>query len=326
MSECACRVPLLGGARGGSVHGKSSAIGRNGSSVRVSRKNRVPWDNRLKITVYTPESPLRHPRVLVRSMWQDLLAGRELGWRLFLRGLSAMYRQTVLGYVWLFLAPLATSLTFIFLRSSGVFKIGETAIPYPAYVMMGTLLWQGFVDALNGPMKIVSSSKSILTKLNIPKEGLLLTNFYEVMFNLVIRCVLLALVMAIFGMVPPLTVFLFPLGLLLLVLLGMSLGLLLVPIGLLYGDVQRAVGMLTGFWMFLTPVVYPPPSRWPASLIVEWNPVSPVLMTCREMLTTGDLVHLSSALLVGLFALVTLLAAWVLYRLAMPILVERMGN
>jgi lipopolysaccharide transport system permease protein len=280
----------------------------------------------LKIVVYTPQSPLRQPVVLFRSMWHDLLAGRELGWRMFQRNLSALYRQTVLGYLWLLLAPLATSLTFIVLRSSGVFKMGETSIPYPAYVMIGTLLWQGFVDALNGPLKIVTSSKNILMKLNIPKEALILASFYEVMFNLAVRCVLLALVMATFRMVPPPTALLFPLGLLLLVVLGMSLGLLLVPVGMLYGDVQRAVLVVTGFWMFLTPVVYPPPNRWPAALITEWNPVSPMLLTCREMLTTGELVHLNNALLVGLSAACLFVVAWVLYRLAMPILVERMGN
>jgi lipopolysaccharide transport system permease protein len=285
-----------------------------------------PLNSQLPITLYTPESPLRHPREMLRSMWHDLLAGRELGWRMFQRNLSAMYRQTYLGYLWIFLAPLATSFTFLFLRSTGVFKIGDTAIPYAAYVMMGTLLWQGFVDALNAPLKIVTSSKSILTKLNIPKEGLLLAGFYEVVFNLLVRCLLLALVMAIYKVAPPLSALLFPLGLLLLILLGMSIGLFLVPIGLLYGDVQRAVVMMTGFWMFLTPVVYPPPTSWPASVVTAWNPVSPVLLTCREMLTTGDLAHATNALLVGAAALVLLFVAWIAYRLAMPILVERMGN
>lgn len=281
---------------------------------------------RATTAVYTPESPLRHPRILIQGMARDLLAGRELGWRMFQRNLSALYRQTILGYLWLILTPLAASLPFIFLHSSGVFKMGDTEIPYPAYVMMGTLLWQGFVDALNAPLKVVTSSKSILTKLNIPKEGLLLAGFYEVMFNLAARCVLLAAVMAIFKVMPPPTVFLFPLGACLLVILGMCLGLLLVPLGMLYGDVQRAILVLTGFWMFLTPVVYPPPDRWPANLITAWNPVSPILLVCRETLTTGNLEHLPAALVVGGIALAALFCGWIMFRLAMPILVERMGS
>jgi hypothetical protein len=44
------------------------------------------------------------------------------------------------------------------------------------------------------------------------------------------------------------------------------------------------------------------------------------------MLTTGKLEHLQSALLVGLLAAMLFLVSWVFYRLAIPILVERMGN
>ncbi|HRI15465.1 MAG TPA: ABC transporter permease, partial [Verrucomicrobiota bacterium] len=92
-----------------------------------------------KITVYTPESPLRAPVKLLRSMFRDLLASRELAWRIFVRNNSAQYRQTMLGYVWAFLPPIATSLTFVFLSSQKVVNIGNTGgVPYPAFVIIGT--------------------------------------------------------------------------------------------------------------------------------------------------------------------------------------------
>ena len=75
------------------------------------------------IRVYSPEPLLGHPVVLVRSIARDLLAARELAWRLFVRDLSAQYRQTFLGYIWVFLPPLAASLTFIFLNSQGIVRI-----------------------------------------------------------------------------------------------------------------------------------------------------------------------------------------------------------
>ncbi len=42
--------------------------------------------------VYTPESLLRHPKQLFQQMWRDLLASRELAWRLMVRDISAQYR------------------------------------------------------------------------------------------------------------------------------------------------------------------------------------------------------------------------------------------
>ena len=53
--------------------------------------------------VYTPESQIRHPLKLLKSMIFDLKASRELAWRLFVRNISALYRQTALGYFWAFL-------------------------------------------------------------------------------------------------------------------------------------------------------------------------------------------------------------------------------
>jgi len=64
----------------------------------------------LPLTIYTPESQLRHPRQLLRAMFHDLKASRELAWRLFGRNISSQYRQSMLGYFWAFLPPLFTTL------------------------------------------------------------------------------------------------------------------------------------------------------------------------------------------------------------------------
>ena len=79
-------------------------------------------------------------------MLRDLFSSRELAWRLFIRDISAQYRQSVLGYLWVFIPPLVASLPFIYLNSQGIVKIGGTPIPYAAYAIIGTIIWQVFVD------------------------------------------------------------------------------------------------------------------------------------------------------------------------------------
>src|SRR5436190_8244377 len=74
----------------------------------------------LPVTVYTPESPLRRPARMVREMFRDLLASRELAWRLFVRDISAQYRQSILGLFWAFIPPLVAALPFVFLNSQGI--------------------------------------------------------------------------------------------------------------------------------------------------------------------------------------------------------------
>ena len=70
--------------------------------------------------VYTPESLVRRPGRLIHGLVVDLLASRELAWRLFVRNISAQYRQTMFGYLWAFLPALATTVLWCFLHSQKI--------------------------------------------------------------------------------------------------------------------------------------------------------------------------------------------------------------
>ena len=106
--------------------------------------------------------------------------------------------------------------------------------------------------------------------------------------------------------------------------LGTIAGVFLVPIGMLYQDVQQALTMCTSALMFFTPVLYPAPSGGMLGKIFGYNPISPFLIICREMIFTGRLTEIREALIVFALSLLLILVVWVLYRLAMPILIERM--
>lgn len=281
--------------------------------------------NQLPEVIYTPESQLRHPVQLFRNMFSDIKASRELAWRLFIRNISAMYRQTILGYVWAFLPPIVTTLTFVFLNKQKILSVGETDIPYPVYVMVGTLLWQVFVDALNSPLKLVTSSKAMLVKINFPREALIMAGIYEVLFNFAIRLILLLGVMLWFKITFPITIILAPIGVLALIMLGLMFGVLLTPLGMLYRDIEKGIMIITSMWFFLTPVVYPPPTSFPANLIAKLNPVSPLLLTTREWLTSGSPDQLSGFLIVACTSILLILMGWILYRISMPHLIARIG-
>jgi len=280
----------------------------------------------LPFTIYTPESPLRHPGRLLREMFRDLVASRELAWRLFIRDISALYRQSILGYIWAFLPAIATTLAFTYLNSQNVLRVGDTSIPYPAFVMVGTLLWQTFVDALNSPLKVVQSAKDMLVKINFPREALILGGIAEVLFNALIRITLLIPVFLYYRVPFSGTMAWASIGILALILLGLAFGMLITPLGMLYGDVGRGVIMISGFWMLLTPVVYPIPKVGTAALLAQWNPVSPVLQTSREWLTGQSLTHIDGFFTVSFAALAALFLTWILFRLSMPIIIERMGG
>jgi lipopolysaccharide transport system permease protein len=259
-------------------------------------------------------------------MWSDLLASRELAWRLLIRNISAQYRQSLLGYAWAFIPPLFTSLIWIFLNSQDILGVADTEIPYPAFVIIGTVLWQTFTDALNSPLQSVTQSKAMLSKINFPREALILTGIGQVLFNFAIRALLVVFILVWFNVPVTDGLLLAPIGVLALVGLGTMIGLLLTPLGLLYQDVARALAFGTNALFFLTPVIYPvPQASWDATLI-KLNPVTPLLVSTRDWLAIGHASQISGFIWVSGLTMILMFVAWVMYRISMPHLISRISS
>jgi lipopolysaccharide transport system permease protein len=276
--------------------------------------------------IYTPESRIRHPQVLFREMWQDLLTSRELAWRLLVRDISAQYRQSLLGVFWAFLPPIVTALGLVAAKNAGVVNVGYTDIPYPAYVIFSMALWQTFIDALIGPVAAVSSAKSMMAKINFPREAIFLAKLGEVLFNFAIRLILIVALFLWFKIPVTGNVLLAPVALAHLILLGTGIGLFLAPLGALYGDVARAIPLLVTPWLLITPVIYPVPKQGWFSTVVSLNPVTPLLVTIRDLATSGVVSNPHGFWLATGFTFGLFIVAWIFSRLAMPFIVERAGS
>ena len=274
-----------------------------------------------QVTVYTPASAMRQPRLMVRSMWADLKGSRELAWRLAVRDIRAQYRQSLLGYLWAFIMPLATTLAWVFLNASGIVRIADTGLPYPAYVLTGTMLWQMFVEALQSPLQQVGASRSMLTKLNFPRESIILSGMVKWWFNALVKLIIIVPVLLFFGVFPDQHIVLVPVALLGILLVGMAIGLLLAPLGMLYTDVGRAIPVLAQFAMFITPVVFAMPKGGFTLRLFELNFMTPVILTGRAWLTGGvSPLPVDFAVVCGV-AFLILLLGWVIYRITMPVLI-----
>ncbi len=303
------------------MHKNQRYLKQNKSSKRTQEL--VPKVYRV---VHRPESQMRRPLQLFKEMGWDLLASRELAWQLMIRDISAKYRQSFLGIFWAIIPPILMAVGFTLAQGGGVVNIGATDLPYPAYVMFSMTLWQTFVEALNGPPQAVTAAKMMLSRINFPREALILAKLGEVFFNFGIKLILIVGLFIWFKIPVTWSVFLAPVALINLVLLGTFFGLLLAPLSALYQDFSMGLTLMTGFWLFLTPVVYPVPNHGVFGTIVNLNPVTPLLVTTRELATTGVISDPQRFWIASLIAIVGLLLAWIIYRLAMPYVVERMSS
>jgi len=279
----------------------------------------------LPLRVYTPDPAFRAPRLLLQDMWAALRASWELAVVLFGRDLKAQYRQSFIGYAWLLVTPLGTTLLWFLLRGSGIARIPDTGIPYPAFVLIGTLLWETFALSVQAPLQQLGASRGLLVKLRFAYEAPVIAGFVGIAFESLVRLFLLVPVFVLVRLQLSWTLVLFPLGYAILMLLGAAIGLLLVPVGLLYSDVNRGVGLVLRLGMYLTPVVYPLAHSGPLAVLNRVNPVTFVLDTARALLVGAPVEHVVPAVLTTLVAVVALFLGWVVLHVTMPIVIERMG-
>lgn len=279
----------------------------------------------MREVVYSPESRIRHPGDLLMDMMRNLWASRELSWRLTVRDISAQYRQSLLGYFWAFVPPLAAALIFIVLNRQGVFNMRDTDIPYPAFVLFGTVLWQTFVESVNAPLKTVVASKSTLAKINFPYEALIISAIGQVLFSFSIKIIILVGVFVFYDVPITWGILLSVFAIFALILLGIAIGTLITPLGVLYSDFTIGLMTMMSLWFFVTPVVYPPPNSFPFSLVATANPVGPLLVGARDLATTGTLENAVPFFVVLGVLLTAVFFIWVMYRLSIPILIERMS-
>ena len=211
------------------------------------------------------------------------------------------------------------------LQARSAIDFGVTDVPYPVYVLIGTILWQLFTESLNAPLKTLTASKAMLVKINFPREALIVSAILVVLFDLLIKVAVLAIIFVLFGLKLTWGLLLAPVAILMIMMLGVSIGLLVTPIGMLYNDITSSLPVITQLLFFVTPVVYSPPQSFPFSLIATVNPISPLLIAARDLITKGTVENVVPFVVVSLLTLVIFFFAWILYRVALPIIIERMS-
>lgn len=276
-------------------------------------------------TVYTPLSPLQHPLQLVGEILRDCWSSRDLISTLFMRDLKAQFRQSFLGYAWLIIPPLANAGVWYLLNSQRLINV-ETTVPYPVFVLVGSMLWVAFSATLLAPSDVIFQNREVFVKLNVPVEAFILAGTARAVFNLFVTLVIILPLLLLQSVSFGWSALLFPLAAVTVLLPAFSLGMLLAPIGALYTDFRNAITPLLGLMMFTLPIVFPVPSE-PGIIgdIIRCNPLTPAFALSRDVLLSGDFHWMIPALLCSAVSMVLLLMTFIGLRVAKPHIIARLG-
>jgi lipopolysaccharide transport system permease protein len=276
--------------------------------------------------IYSPDSVVRNPVALVRQMLRDAKAARYLAWRILVRDLKARYRQTLLGSLWIFIPPVFIAIGLTLATRTKVIQIAATDIPYAAYVIFSMSLWFTFVEAVNGPLNVIEQSRSLLARISFPHEALLIARFADVFVNFLVRVLLVIGVLLLFNIdLSPRALAAIPAALAV-ILFGFTIGLTLAPFATLYHDISKGTAIVLYLMLFLTPVIYPRPTGDNMfAAIVNANPLTPMIMTVRELATGAALTAGGAFLALTIVAVLGFFFAWLLYKVSLPFVIERLS-
>ena len=250
----------------------------------------------------------------VREMLHEQVEYRGLLYRMTHRDLLLRYKQTVMGLGWALFMPLVNTAVFsvIFTR---VAKLDTGSIPYPVYAYCGLLTWNFFASALKFSATSLTSNISLVTKIYFPRE---IFPFSAVLVSLVdfaVGSVLLAGLMAYYGIPVTSAILFLPVILLVNVVFTTAMALILAMANLFYRDVKYLFEIVLAVWMFSTSVVYPVDrvGGW-LGKILEYNPMTPIIDGYRSVLLRGELPAAGPFLSATALSLVLLAVGWVAFH------------
>ena len=241
------------------------------------------------ITTYEPEDRLKQGYLTtVGEILHEISQNRWLTFQLFKRDLSSLYKQSLIGILWVFIIPIVTVGTFIVLNRSGVFNIGNVGAPYAIYAILGVTFWQLFSTGLVAGSNSLSSAGNMITKINFSRKSLVIASSGQALLSFVIQFSLLLPLFVFYSYPPSAAILLVPLLIVPLLLLTLGLGFVLSLLSGVVKDISLVLSVVMTFLLFLTPILYAKPETGAIATLANYNPIYYLISVPRDLVLTGS--------------------------------------
>lgn len=216
-----------------------------------------------------------------RELWDQ----RDLLYYLARREVSVRYKQTAIGVLWAVLQPLLLAVLFSVFLGHLARVPSEPGVSYPAFAMSGMVLWLFFATAMAASSESTVVNEKLISKVYFPRIVIPLSAVGPALVDFCVAFMVVVATLLIYGIVPPIQIFLMPLLLLLALTTAIGVGVWLSALNVRYRDVHHAIPFMILVGLFVSPITYPfhlvPAAVRP---IYALNPLVGVLEAYRWML------------------------------------------
>jgi len=222
------------------------------------------------------------------------------------------YRNSVLGFLWSLLNPLAYMiiLTVVF---SLLLHVG---IPnFPAWLVIGLLIWRFFSIGTSQGLVAIIANPSLVSKVYMPREVIVLSNSLANLLGAMLEFVALLPLLVLLGVSLTSYVLFLPLILISEFLLIFGLSLSLSALNVRYRDFYQLWEIALQLGFFLSPIFYdvsliPPRFR----SLYSMNPVTSLIESTRSIFLLHQLPSLSDCVTIVVSVVVFVLIGFIVFR------------
>ncbi|MCR1821734.1 ABC transporter permease [Terrisporobacter muris] len=217
---------------------------------------------------------------------KELIQYKDLISMFVKRDFKTLYKQTILGPLWIIISPLLTTLMFTVVFGN-IANISTDGVPQIIFYMLGTTVWTYFSTCLTKTSSTFTGNAAIFGKVYFPRLVTPISTVISGLINFGVQFLMFLGFMAYFmvkgsSIEPNLWILITPLLLVQLAALALGFGIIISSLTTRYRDLAVLVTFGVQLWMYATPVVYPA-SQISGKLktLMMLNPVSPIVETFR---------------------------------------------
>jgi lipopolysaccharide transport system permease protein len=230
------------------------------------------------------------------------------------RIIRARYRQSVLGGLWAVLQPAATvaifSVVFVYF-----IPVNTGSVPYVLFSYAAMVPWTLLNTSITDMADSLVSNMNLISKIYFPREVLPVASLLARLFDFLIACVLLVILIIYYRIPLSFTgLLILPFILLILLLLALGIGFIGAALNVFYRDVRHIFLLGMQIWFYATPVIYPI-SSVPEKFLPFYylNPMAGIITAFRAIIF-GQALPGYSILYAAIFSIVIFIAGLIFFK------------
>lgn len=216
---------------------------------------------------------------------------KDLIWQMVIADFRVKYQGSVLGYLWTLLKPIFMFgiLYFVF---TVAFPLGKGVEYYPAYLILGLVMWNFFTEAVVTGMGSIVGHGDMIRKVSIPKYTIVLSSTVMALINFILNLSVVAIVMLLVKVDLTWNAVYFPLVILEMFVFATGLGFLLSALLVKFRDMTNIWDISSQALFYLSPLLWIPHAIADKSekilKLLMLNPLAQIVQDARWSLITDQ--------------------------------------